>query len=100
MSGAPGPKARAIRDAIAATLRDADVPLATRQVEARTRHRHWDVYPNLRAMERAGLVERADVPRHVRDVFWRLTPAPVDVPFNREFEELAAQLDTSGGGAL
>lgn len=93
----PGPKATAVHDAIAATLRDAEYPLATRQVEARTGFRHWDVYPNLRALERLGDVERADTPRHVRDVFWRLTPHTPDVEFNAEFEALAAQLD---GGAL
>lgn len=95
MTRRPGPKAIAMRDAITAALRDADVPLATKQVIARVSQRSWhnDVYPNLRALERAGVVERADVSPRYRDVFWRLRPTAQPDQLNAEFEELAARFE-------
>jgi predicted transcriptional regulator len=47
-----------LRDALLAVLRDAEFPLTTKEVATRVGRATWygQVYSNLRAMDRAGLV--------------------------------------------
>lgn len=95
MSRKPGAKAINVREAIITSLRDADWPLATEQVIALVADpaHHREVYPNLRALERSGVVERADVPSSFRAVYWRLRRTQQHEEFNTAFEALAAELE-------
>lgn len=99
MSRRPTPRTIALRDTILACLRNAEVPLPTKDVVERVQIDDvWypDVYTNLRALERAGAVERSTYPPYIRDVFWRLSRAERAKSYNTEFEALVAQLENGG----